>query len=96
MQVGENLLDDHQCLNAGNHFDVVATFTARFDWGRRHAVCNGRPRGVRHSRCRNAPAGSRAQDGRTLSSLRIPAGPTQAIPCPGGGQLDHESGVVLL
>jgi hypothetical protein len=29
--VGEDLLDDHRVLNAGDHFDGTAAFTARFD-----------------------------------------------------------------
>jgi hypothetical protein len=29
--LGKYLLDDHRILNAGDHFDDTAAFTARFD-----------------------------------------------------------------
>jgi hypothetical protein len=64
---------------AGQRFPPSA---APHSWGRGRAVCNGRPRGVRHGRCHNAPAGSHVSDGRTSGSLRIHAGHIQAIPCP--------------
>jgi hypothetical protein len=56
MQVGKYLLNDHRLLDAGDHVDGgAAAFTARSDWDRRRAVCNARPRGVRHERFTTHP-----------------------------------------